>query len=202
MTNNQTIINSFNRAGDKIHIHREIHRGNVEVFFEIMKPGKEYLISQENEGSIEVFYFEPNKRYSTKRLLSKDILNILNGELRIVDPYCGVRTLDILKDALNKTIKFLTKIENLKDRDRNQFFRELQDFKSENSHIELRNYPHTDIHDRYIISSDSLILLGHSIKDLGAKESFAIILNKNSNKNIIETVTDNFDRRWDQSNSL
>lgn len=193
-----SITSSFNRAGDKIHTYRE----GGKVYFEIMKPGKDYLISHPKEGSIEVFYFEPDKRYTSKRLLSKNILDSLKGELRIVDPYCGERTLDILNNVKNRVVKFLTKVENLREKERNRFLRELQDFKSENPNIEFRNYLHTDIHDRYIISSELLVILGHSIKDLGGKESFAIILNKDTSKNIVEALIENFNKRWQQSNTL
>ena len=129
-------------------------------------------------------------------------MDSLKGELRIVDPYCGERTLDILNNVKNRVVKFLTRVENLREKERNRFLRELQDFKSENPNIEFRNYLHTDIHDRYIISSELLVILGHSIKDLGGKESFAIILNKDTSKNIVEALIENFNKRWQQSNTL
>lgn len=174
-----SITKSFNRARDKIHTYHE----NGEVYFEIMTPGKNHLLSQVRPDSMEVFYFEPDKRYTSKRLLSKNILNNLKGELRIVDPYCSERTLDILKDFKNGHVKFLTRVDNLREKERKRFIRELQDFKSESSNIEFRNYPYTDIHDRYIISSEFLVILGHSIKDLGGKESFAFCSNfKQRNK--------------------
>jgi len=194
----KSITKSFNRAGDKIHTYQK----GGEVYFEIMKPAKDYLISHVREESIEVFYFEPDKQYTSKRLLSKNILDNLEGDLRIVDPYCGERTLDILNNVKNRVIEFLTRVENLREKEKNRFLRELQDFKSENPNIEFRNYPHTDIHDRYIISSEFLVILGHSIKELGGKESFAIILNKDTNKNIVEALIENFNRRWKQSNIL
>ena len=194
----KSITNSFNKAGDKIHIYHE----SGQVYFEIMKPGKDHLISQTKEGSIQVVYFEPDKRYTSKRLLSKNILDSLKGELRIVDPYCSERTLDILKDIKNEHVKFLTKVDNLREKERERFLRELQDFKSEKLNIEFRNYPNADIHDRYIISSECVVILGHSIKDLGGKESFAITLDKDMNRNIVAAVAENFDRRWKQSNTF
>ena len=194
----KSIVNSFNRAGDKIHTYHE----DRQVYFKIMKPGKDYLISQIKDGSIQVVYFEPDRRYTSKRLLLKSILDDLKGELRIVDPYCSERTLDILKDIKNKHSKFLTRVDNLREKEKERFLRELQDFKSEKSNTEFRNYPNTDIHDRYIISSDSLVILGYSLKDLGTKESFAISLNKDENKNIVGAVSENFDRRWKQSTTL
>lgn len=194
----KSITNSFNKGGDKIHTYHE----NGQVYFEIMRSGKDHLISQTKEGSIQVVYFEPDKRYTSKRLLSKNILDSLKGELRIVDPYCSERTLDILKDIKNEHVKFLTRVDNLREKEKGRFLRELQDFKSEKPSIEFRNYPNVDIHDRYIISSDSLVVLGHSIKNLGSKESFAVILSKDTNRNIFEAVTENFDRRWKQSSTL
>lgn len=194
----KSINNAFNAARDKVYTRPD----GGEVYFEIMKRGKDSLISQIKEGSIEVFYFEPDKRYTSKRVLSKNILNSLKGELRIVDPYCGERTLDILKEVKDRPVKFLTKVENLREKERDRFLRELQDFKSENPNVEFGNYLHTDIHDRYIISSEFLVILGHSIKDLGSKESFAIMLNKENNRNIVEVLIENFNRRWKQSTIL
>ena len=197
-TNARSITYSLNRAGTRIHTRKE----GREVYFEIMKPGKDHLISHAREGSIELFYFEPNKRFTSKRLLSKNILDNLKGDLKVVDPYCGERTLDILKNVENRTVKFLTKVGSLRDKERNRFLRELRDFKLENPNIEFRDYPHTDIHDRYMISSEFLVVLGHSIKDLGSKESFAIVLKRDTSKNIVDALIENFDRRWKQSNTL
>ena len=56
--------------------------------------------------------------------------------------------------------------------------------------------------DRYIISSDSLVILGHSIKDIGSKESFAVTLSSHTNKNIVEALTENFNRRWKKASPL
>lgn len=193
----RSITNSFCRAKDKTHTYKE----NGETYFAIMKPGKDYLLSLVKEGYIEVFYFEPGKPYSNKRIVSKEILNTLKGELKIVDPYCDIKTLDILKEAKNATVKFLSRTANLKDK-KARFLRQLQDFKAEHSHVEVRDYPHDDIHDRYILCSEGLILLGHSIKDLGNKESFAISLKKGAYKNLVEAIIENFDRRWKQSNPL
>lgn len=193
-----SITKSFNRAGDKIHTYQE----GEETSYEIMRPGKDHIISQVKEGTLKVFYFEPGKPHTSRRQLAKNVLANLKGTLRVVDPYCGERTLDIFSDVKNRTIKFLTRIENLRDRDRSRFLRALQDFKTENPNIEFRNYPNTDIHDRYIISSELLAILGHSIKNLGGKESFAIVFNKNSSKDIVEALIENFNRRWKKSKQL
>ena len=204
------IAQSFKRAGHKIHIYHE-KRGTL---YEIMKEGKEYLQPVAGEAlvgesatagavagkdEVQVFYFEPGKKYTPKRLLTKDVLASLTGEVRIVDPYCSERTLDCLREIKGGPVKFLTK---LPQKARERFLRELQDFKSEYPAMEFRDYPNTDLHDRYIISPSSLVILGHSIKDLGGKESFAIVLNEEISINLIEALSESFDRRWKQSSTL
>lgn len=193
------ITQALKRAGHRIHTYRD----NGGILYEIMKEGKDYLMSLKGVGALEVVYFEPEQKYSSKRLLATKILDTLNGEIRIVDPYCGDRTLDVIKDIKGRPIKFLTRLGNINNPNvKNRFLRELQDFKTENKDIEFRDYPKTDLHDRYIVSPNRLVLIGHSIKDLGAKESFAIVLNEASSKNIYEALSENFDRRWEQSNII
>jgi hypothetical protein len=193
----KSINYSFTPAKGKIHIYHE----DGTVYFEIMKMGKDHLLGLIKQGSVDVLYFQPDQKFTTKRTLSKNILEGLQGKLQIVDPYCSERTLDILKD-LKVKVDFLTRVENLREKERERFLRELQDFKSEFTGFEFRNYPNADIHDRFIISENSLVILGHSIKDLGSKESFAIILEKNSNRNVIEALIENFNRRWKQATIL
>lgn len=207
------IAQSFRRAGQKIYIH---HKAGL-TLYEIMKAGKDHLQTVAGEAlvgeptavgavagkdEVQVFYFEAGKKYTPKRLLAKDILAGLTGELRIVDPYCSERTLDCLRDIKGRSVKFLTKVENLQQKARERFLRELQDFKSENPDMEFRNYPNTDLHDRYIISPSSLVILGYSMKDLGGKESFAIVLNEKISRNVVEALRENFDRRWKHSTPL
>jgi hypothetical protein len=191
----KSINYSFAPAKGKVHIYHE----NGTVYFEIMKTGKDHLLSLVKQGSVEVLYFQPDQKFSTKRTLSKNILEGLQGKLQIVDPYCSERTLDVLKDLKDREVDFLTRVENLREKERERFLRELQDFKSEFPTIKFRNYPNADIHDRYIISENSLVILGHSVKDLGSKESFAIILDNDSNRNVAEALTENFNRRWKQA---
>ncbi len=193
----KNINNAFSKAGNRIHSFHE----NGKVFFEIMKPGKDYLISLTKRGLIDVFYFEPGKRYTSKRILLKNIIEVLKGELRIVDAYCGERTLDILNKVGNN-VKFLTRLENLREKERKGFLRELEDFKSEHPNIEFRSYPQPHIHDRFILSSEHFVLLGHSIKDLGGKESFAIVLSKSTSKDIFEALVEIFNRRWKKAKPI
>lgn len=191
----KSIINAFNRAKDKkIHVFK-----NGETSFEIMKPGKEYLSSKIKTNITTVFYFEPGKKYTNKQILSEKVLSNLRGDLKIVDPYCGKRTLDILSNINGNKIKLLTNIKTL-NKKKNAFIREYRDFITEYPNIEIRDYSKGDIHDRYIISLDSLVLIGYSIKDFGKKETFAVILKNNND--IREQLSHNFNDKWNNSNSI
>jgi hypothetical protein len=191
----KSIQYSLNRASDNVHRYYE----DSETYFAIMQPGKDYILSLRGNDVFNAFYFEPNTKFSAKQLLKNQILNSLTGSLRIVDPYCGERMLDILSDVKDRSIKILTNLENIRERERSQFLREIRDFKTENANIEFRNYSERDIHDRYIMSEDSLVLIGHSLKDLGGKETFAVILNRNNYGEIYQSLSGNFNLRWESS---
>jgi len=192
----KSITNSFNRLkGKKIHVHKE----NGVTTYEIMKEGKDYLSSKEDFAK--VLYFEPNKKFKSKRILSKDILSNLKGELKIIDPYCDKKTLDILENTGKKQVRFLTKINTIRNaRKQKSFLRDLQDFKSDYPNIEFRDYPQNDIHDRYVISDDAFIIIGYSIKDFGKKETFITVFNNNID--IHTQLINNFDNKWNMSKSL
>lgn len=194
----RAIVNAFNRAGGKLHKYLD----EDETYYAIMKAGKDHLIKLAGEGSVRVYYFESGKKHHSKSILANNILAGLEGEIKIVDPYCSERTLDILGNSEVNNLRFLTHIENLSEQKKNKLLRELQDFKSEHSGIQFRNYPKTDIHDRYVISSEFVVILGHSLKDLGSKESFAIVLNKETNINVFGALTELFNRRWKSATPL
>jgi hypothetical protein len=194
-----SIARAFAKAGDKLVV---IRRKNSPCLYQIMKEGKDFLSSNFSKEEVEVFYFEPENRFSSKRILSKNLLAKIKGDFGIVDPYCGVRTLDILKEIDDRNIKFLTKLDKLRPTQKTRFLRHLTDFKTECTHVEFRDYPSNDIHDRYIVSDDYLVILGHSIKDLGSKETFSIFLNEDMAKDIVQDLRANFNRRWRASTPI
>jgi len=189
---------AFNRAGRRVHRHRP----NAEWLYEIMGAGREYLLSGAQKGAVEVFHFEPEKPYTSKRTLGGEILHDLGHELRILDPYCGERTLDVLSGVPQARMMFLTRMTNLREPKRQSFLRDLGDFKVEHPCAEFRDYPHQDIHDRYVIGRNKLLILGHSIKDLGTRQSVAILLTKDVSRTVYAELLAGFDRRWNQSSVI
>ena len=188
----QSITNSLKRAGTRIHRHRE---GN-ETTYEIMRPGREHVRSLGGANSVYALYFEPGKRYSAKRLFVREVMNELRGEVKVVDAYCGTRTLDILASLTVTSMSLLTRLENLPPHERGALTREIADFKTEHKNAAFRDYPSRDIHDRYILTDNKVILLGHSMKDLGAKESFCVVLNPGDSGDLCELVRSSFSAKW------
>lgn len=193
----RAITNALNRSGKKVHVYRD----NGVTSFEIMHLGKEFVRSLDEDNLTDTIYFEPGKKFNSKRILSDKVLDSLKGELKIVDPYCGERTLDVL--SKHKTgVKMLTRLDNLSPANRSRLVREITDFKSEYSHVEFRDYAGEDIHDRYILSDAAMVVLGNSICSLGGKESVAVILESKSNKNIYDEMLSAFNRRWKSAASI
>src|SRR3989344_4912872 len=148
------------------------------------------------DEEIEVYYFEPGKPHTSRKNFTT-ILNSLKGEIKICDPYLNKDTLEALEELKNTRVKFLTSSKKLNLKVSSQ---ELNDFKTENNNVEIKGFPHDHLHDRYIISSDRLFLLGHGFS-VRSKESFIIELPGKFSKDLIQSLSTTFDIRWkNQSN--
>jgi hypothetical protein len=80
--------------------------------------------------------------------------------------------------------------------------RALREFVSEHPNIHLRRTRSRDVHDRFLLSDDALILVGHGLKDLGAKESFVIHLPITVIGDIAVSVRESFDANWTNAEPL
>jgi hypothetical protein len=184
------ITKAFARAGNKLI--RKVVEGKT--VYRVMIAGRKSVEKYTTAGKISVSYIEAGKPRTARKILA-DILGSLNGEVMISDPYYGERTLDSLElIPPNCKIRFLTAktTENTI-----KLNRAISDYKKENPKAELRLYPSaSSLHDRYIISDNCLMILGHGIKDIGNRESFIVIISKEYSKELIETVTSTFNERW------
>ena len=52
------------------------------------------------------------------------------------------------------------------------------------------------LHDRYILSADSLLIIGPGIKDLGGRESLVLLMNNSVAEDIVTTLRQSFELRW------
>lgn len=141
---------------------------------------------------------DPNKNFPK-------IIELLKGDLCIVDPFYGNGTFYVLaKFGKIKKIRFLTTtLGSEEKKNQTNFDIGLRKFKKEFKNIEMKKYnKFYELHDRYIIADNYLIIIGYGIKDLANKESFAISLPKNFVKGFLPYLKKIFEARWKKSSNL
>lgn len=192
------IVRGFTKAG------RKIDRLKLEekTAFMIMEPGIKYLKQIKGNDEIETIFLDGTKHWTDYKQFSKLIQNT-HGELKILDKFYSRSSLQTISDIGKKRkIQFLTsKLSGAEDL--TKFNSEYSKFKIEFKNVKTRIYPKEyELHDRYIISSDFLILLGRGLQDIGSKESFVIAFKNNVVQDIKELLESKFDERWKKSNNL
>jgi hypothetical protein len=180
----------MSRAGNRVS--RRIIDG--EIHYKIMTRGRREAQRLLEAGNVSLLYMESNKPRTARRKLA-EILGDLSGVIRVCDPYYGIRTLDSLELFPEKCIvRFLTSKTNENVR---HLLRAIHDFKRERPRTELRLYPNSgELHDRYILSRDEMLIVGHGLKDVGNKESFVIIIQRNLIQDLHVQVGNAFDDKW------
>ncbi len=72
-----------------------------------------------------------------------------------------------------------------------------RDFAKERKNVEFRLLPPPhDLHDRYLLADNALLIIGHGLKDIGGKESFVIRLDRNVASDLLDELTQSFDNKW------
>lgn len=184
------------RGGDRVN--RKKMDG--EVYYKVTIRGRREINPLLNQGTLTLSYLEGDRPRTARKQLA-DILSHLSGLIRICDPYYGVRTLDTL-EMISATcdVRFLTARTTEKS---SRLSGPIHDFKRERPRTELRIYPKaSELHDRYILSADKLLIAGHGFKDLGCKESFIIAIQQSLVPNMLSQVREAFDAKWLQATSL
>lgn len=141
---------------------------------------------------------DPNKNFPK-------LIEMLEGDLCIVDPFYGNGTFFVLeKFGKKRQVRFLSSaLGNDEQRNPIQFNSHLKRFKKEFKNIEMKKYNKLyELHDRYIIAENALVIIGHGIKDLADKESFVIFLSKTIVKTFLPTLKRIFEERWRKSGNI
>ncbi|HEV2491208.1 MAG TPA: hypothetical protein VGT03_15490 [Candidatus Acidoferrales bacterium] len=181
------------RAGRKV-----AKRGKGEVTeFRIMGLGEEFLEDRAGGQGPLTLYVTGQAPWSDRRFVVKESMKKLSGNVRILDKYFGMESLDFLL-GFQKTrrIRFLTAHPS-RGHDLNHLQREVALFKREFPNAEFKAYlsPH-ELHDRYVLFDKEVWFVGHGIKDIGRKESFVVILQDPFGKDIRNTLLESFETRW------
>jgi len=187
----KTISSALARAGDRVSTSKGL---DGETLYRLMTAGEREIAPYLGGGGLIVVRFDSNAP-RTARLRLGEALSSLRGVVRISDPYYGVRSLDSLDHIpLSCQIRFLTKTTSEPPRKVKGAFR---DFVSERPSTEFRIVgTSAKLHDRYVLASSELLLVGHGLKDIGGKESFMVSIAKKLGEGIISQTRAAFDAYW------
>jgi hypothetical protein len=126
----------------------------------------------------------------TKIRQVEEIFSSLRGTIRVCDPYVDNRALDFLAQAkLADAIRLLT-VTVVHD---SAFRRDFGAFKGEHGdRLEVRISPKRDLHDRYVVHNEGVLLIGTSLNGLGRKQSSVVPMGKDFSDIMLPA----FDRYW------
>lgn len=192
------IKKAFARAGNKI------IKGQRDEGYKISQPGETYLKSLKRNEPISVLYLRPSKPLQAKNTLKSLIKSIPKGTLQICDPYYGISTFNVIETILkyHKDIKFLTSQMGGGEKKRS-VQQIIKDFKTEyGARIELKIISKNEIHDRYILTKNSFLIIGQGLKDLGNKESLIVVIEDRYGKDMRNTLVKEFNKRWQNASNL
>lgn len=171
-----------------------------ETKYRVALKGRQEVEGVLGGGDLDLVHIDGTKPRTDRRELG-DIFGTLNGTVRVCDPYYGVRSLDSLELVpLKVNVRFLTGRIN---ESATKWAGALKDFKKERPNIELRvaSRPQ-DLHDRYVLSSENILIIGHGLKDIGGKESFVIVLPRKLAGDLLSDVQRSFDEKWASATPL
>lgn len=163
----------------------------------------EFADASANLNKIDIFYVSGEKPWTDRNEMFANLLGKLEGEIMIVDAYYGVGTFHMLKNfSQSQKVKFLT-AQLGSTEDNAKIESELKHFKREFNNVELRKYSKFyELHDRYILSDNLLVWIGHGLKDFGNKECFLIAIPRMKIMEITKTLEAKFNEKWSKSNVL
>lgn len=166
---------------------------------------KKDLIGTLAQSGDKILFFTGNDCWTDLNKNFQKIIEALYGNLDIVDRFYGNGTLHVLQRfGKNRKIRFLTcELGKDEQQDIVNFQINLQRFKREFKNIEMKKYDKWyELHDRYVIADNALVIVGHGIKDLADKESFVIFLPREQVKGFLPNLRTIFEKRWKNSIKL
>jgi len=193
----KSVSRALARAKDRVSTTKDI---DAETLYRLMTKGQREISPYLGGGQLSVLRIEGGKP-RTARIRLSEVLSHLKGLVRICDPYYGVRTLDSLDYIpVTRRVRFLTARTSEKGR---KLRGALRDFKRERPKVEFRRaVTPSDLHDRYVVTTQQILILGHGLKDIGGKESFIIRVGHDLAPDLIEETIAVFDSRWKNASPI
>ncbi len=173
-----------------------------EVTYSISSIGRELLQTTSPTQQIEVWVTEPNRKWTAWRKLEA-LAGELTGDLAVIDPYYGLHSLQVLEmfSAGRASVRLLTSQaatrKGVSGPTINTAAKLLQ---KQIPSVEIRLLGgKAPFHDRYILSTDGLAIIGHGLEDLGERESFVIRLHADLIADLLAGAKSTFESRWNNA---
>jgi len=152
---------ALTRSGGKVYS----KRFGRTMKFSIMKSGREYLSLACSDSAIIV---DPQKPHRAIVQIS-ELFGGFSGVVKICDPYLDKKTLEVTAMLSNGCdLRFLS----VPPKDGPTFLRHLKAYRVEHPNLEIHCIPPGKIHDRYLITTQDMWLIGHSLNAIGSKQTF------------------------------
>jgi hypothetical protein len=149
--------------------------------------------SRDGENNIIVSYIEAGKPITALNKIEV-LLEKLKGDILICDNYLGIKSMvNIYKMKNANSIKIICG--SVKS-DTKEMKNLIKDHNKEKNNLEVGIFDKTKLHDRYIITDDYLMILGHGFADLGNKESLVIMIPNRFVKDITNDLRNRFSQKW------
>lgn len=178
-----------------------------QTYYEILAAGKR-LMREALPREKDVLFFSGARSWSDVNNELPKIIKRLRGNLCVVDPFYGNGTFPILAlFGKQNEIRFLSStLGSRESADISTFKNNLKRFLAEFKNIQIKTYGTPgmpmELHDRYIIADNALVVIGHGIKDLAFKESFVIYLDEKLVSSFLPTLRKTFNDRWRRSKDI
>jgi len=154
-------------------------------------------------GSVEgpLFFHVEAGKPRLAHLQLESLFKRLSGEISVCDPYYGsgsLARLDLLERC--RPIRFLTSKPDSSEKPTIE--RKLKEWRQQHGAIEFKKSQKDNVHDRYVLAKDELIILGHGLKDIGQKDSFVIQLRKDIANDLLSSVGASFESKWETASPI
>jgi len=155
--------------------------------YTLMRAGMDRIRAQ----GVSVIVVDPAAALTAQMQLEQ-ILNVVDGDVLLCDPYVDDKTLLVLTSIPKASgIKLLT----LNVQDAAKFRQRLTAYSKEYGNLEVRVSAVADLHDRYLIDTKKMWLVGQSLNGIGKKQSFMVTVGPD-----VRALTEQgFMKRWNQS---
>jgi hypothetical protein len=148
-----------------------------------MKAGSDVVVA----ATRSVVFIEPAAALSRLRVV-QDMFGGLRGDVRVCDPYVDSATLDMLAH-LDRAASIKLLSVNIKDK--GGIVRDTKAFIAEHGKpLEIRLGLTGQLHDRYVIHDDGMLLVGTSLNSIGLKQSFVVALGEDIRASVLRSFAD------------